>query len=84
MYILNDGFDEVSEGCTMARFEGPSRDSLRRLWSGGCRELTADWFADGALVEQDAEVQVSVGPDGIQVVRLYHYGPTDEITLEDF
>lgn len=84
MYIMNDGFDEISEGTTMARFEGPSRDSLRRLWSGGCRELVADWFAGGELVEEDAEVQVEIGPHGIRVSRLYNLGPTDYIVLEDF
>ena len=84
MYILNDRFDEISEGTTLARFEGPSRDSLRSLWGGGCRRLTADWFDGGDLVEQDAEVQVSIGPWGIEVDRVGHYGRTNLIVLEDF
>ena len=47
----------------------------------GLFEAEADWYANGELVEEAAQVQVTTHPSGrvFSVSRLYNYGMTDFI-----
>jgi hypothetical protein len=83
MYIAKDDYIEISEGLTLARFESPQLpELLRLLQTRGSREFEADWFANGVLIETNAEVQVTVTRDTVSVARLYHYGEWDFIEIE--
>jgi len=57
---------EISEGLTMARFEGRRADIILRLiknpepYVGMACALKADLFEDGSVVATDASIMVSV------------------------